>query len=88
MLGLGCDRGESTHIVIGTTGLTIVVVGLVLGRGVGVAVVDVVVRWVDVCRWMAGFEGGGRRRRVVGWVVWRIWSLVVYGCCWGRRKVV
>jgi hypothetical protein len=49
VLGLGCDRGESTHIVIGTTGLTIVVVGLVLGWGVGVAVVDIVVRWVDVC---------------------------------------
>jgi len=49
VLGLGCDGGESTHIVIGTTRLTIVVVGLVLGRCVGVAVVDVVVRWVDVC---------------------------------------
>jgi hypothetical protein len=73
-------RDWSTHIVIGTTGLTIVRIVLLLGHtGVRVAGIHVFVGWgIDEAGWVVGFVDSGWRWWIVCGVVGWVWSVMVY----------
>jgi hypothetical protein len=82
-------RNWSTHIVIGTTRLAVVRIVLLVDRmGVRISWSYVFGRGVDEARRMARFVDSGRWWRVICGIVWRVWGLMVYGCCWGWGKVV
>jgi hypothetical protein len=77
----------STHIVIGTAGLTVIrIVMLRWWMRIRVFRVHVFVGWVNEAGWVSWFEDSALCGRIVCWVVGWVWGDVVYGCSrwWGK----